>query len=1112
MRTTNKRGGFPKNATADSNTPGTSADNWASGDESQNKVKRPSLLHIDREFRFRRHMIPRRHPMFAIDGPPRLMAPHARFFHRIHSPHFMLRDRRPSMMSARNMFPDAVAPMGMGPPPPRGPMVPMHGRPKEPEQMQKDSMKPPTDKEKKTPVSSQKQDDMPKQIDGPDRLQDFQRKRAEPFRSGPYPMPILSKQERFARYPNRSLGMPAFGMNKPYSPQGKPFPRAPSRYMMTLPPSQRRMIRFPERYMDLSDYTMDFQGRLMNQQGKYINPLNLGRISQGVMPVPPPIRQRFMQRPEQYMDMSRYTMDFDGRYRDNYGRQMNPMEHYNANVGRYLRNLPPQHRRLARFPEHFVDFSRYTMDFEGRFMDNYGRHVDPLRHFHGSYGKVPMNPPLNQRRFIQHPEKYMDMSPYTMDFQGRFIDRHGRPINLLGRHFSHPGRFMQPSPCMHRNVPMIPRRFATPPLKHMDMSRYSMDFQGRLMDNQGRYVKPMRRLSNPFMPYPQYNERNLMNFPRRTMDFQDRFLDKYNVPVDAAGRIPDFDPKPNVFFERRRSAEHRPISVLEKSMMMGPDLIISGKDYPEFKAGPEFRRPSSTKEHRVEFQEHAGPEIEPPAPADDEALMIMSMGDEITKVPFMKQPMFKSLHTGIRPPFFIYPGGKPYIPEEYLWMATPMMNSNYETFMPTEKFSDNMMMAEMMNTRYPLYESVMTSFVTPESDFMMNDRRWFLSDWFEGMDDKMPHSHGRMTPMMGPRMYKRSSFRIANEPRQQDHLPPVMENDVDESFNKERRSSRFDDRHSHSMEEKEFDPHRASFDQHEDIDCPELIPEMRERQVNGFFSHGDYEDYMFDGSNYPDYYVDDFYSKDIMHRPPMGFMNDEQPSFGFNPECMGMVPGFGEERGSYPYPFMSDNFAFGFYNDDEDEEHEQEEREEDEEEEEGEVEEEEEHEEGHHRMRTDSEKQQSGPTHRTLAHHNAQFQQDEEDMPTGPQRRRIPQHIFLSEEGHFFDEKHALYLERTAEYLRERGRFLREQHEHFLQELQNASPLSHPRVQAEAQAHASVVEEEVNATEAEADAVERIVRTARRVSGGDHQRLFAGNRHHPIDNQSGYPHKYMNEN
>ena len=1102
MRSQNKSGGFTKNTTVDLKNPGTSAAHRASDDPSQNKGKHPSLLHMDRDLRFRRHMVPRRHPMFVMDGPHRMMSPHARFMNRSGSPSFMLRGRRPSLISARHMFQTGGQ---MRPPPPGGFMPPIHGHHKERKDMQREFMKAPMDGER-MPGFPQRQEDMSKYpVDFPGRMEDFQGKRDEPFRSGPHPMPAQ---------PNRPMGMPNFGMNKPYSQQGRPmgrYPYGPSRHMMALPPSYKRLMRFPEKYIDLSDYTMDFQGRFMNQQGKYVNPLNWARIHQGrvLMPAPPPIKRRFMQKPERYLDMSRYTMDFNGRYRDNYGRQIDPVEQFNANVERYLHSQPPSYRRLARFPERYMDLSRYTMDFQGRFMDTHGRYVDPLGRFHGNYGKVLMNPPLNQRRFIRHPEKYMDMSAYTMDFQGRFLDRRGRPIDLLGRHSSHPGRFILPGPRMHRDMPMAPR----PPIKHMDMSRCTMDFQGRLMDNQGRYVDHMRRFGDQLPPHPHYHHRNFMDFHRHAMDFRKRHMDKFSGPVEQVGKMQDMGPKPNIFFERRSIPGIRPISGPEKDAQIETEKMMQEKQYPEMKTGPEFHRPHSAG---AEFEESPRPESASPTPADEERLMLLSMEDEHMQPPFMHP----SIHAGMRPHmFYMPPSEKPFMhypmPEDCFQVPPSLMHFNCEMYMPMQpQVADGMMMmvSELMNTGYPMYQPMEGSMGAHDPECMMDERRWFPGDWHDGIDNEMFYGHGDMSDMMGPGMHKRSSFRMSNEPRQEVPLRPVIEDNVDDTYNEEHRSSRFDDKHRHSMEDKEFDPRHASFGHHEDMDYPGLMPELHYRSMNEYFGHGDHDDYMFDGGYYPDYHMDEFFPKGFMPSPHMDYMNDFQSPYWFEPECMDMSPGFIDEPGNYPCPpYAGDNFGFGAYDEEENEERE---RQEEEEEATAAVVEEE----RRHSIRKDIEQHRSpSPMHHPIHSHSPHIRspsplQHEEEIEAEVQRRMGSPRSLPREDERFFNDKHARYLEEAAEYLRERGRYLREQHERFLHELEKAGPLSHPQVQAEAEAHATVVEEEVNATEAEAEAVERLARSARRASNVEHHRnLSAGSRHHSVDSQSRFPHKHMDE-
>lgn len=1265
MRNQTKSGGFNKTSTLDTNTPGTSASSQPSLDHSDLKGKLPSLQHIDPDYRFRSNMIPKRHPMFPMNGPHRMMPPNARHANRMHSPNVMFRGRAPNMMPGRSMFQGPGAQMGMAPP--GGFMAPMQHRPKESENIQ-----PQNEGQGRMSGFTQRQEEMPKDSRGfPGKMMDFHTIPGQPkhggpmrmhtgpmgmqsgpmgMRSGPMgmhsgpmgkqsgpmkmhsgpigmhsgpmgmqsgpmgmqggpmgkqsgpmgmhsgpigvqsnpmgkqsgpmgmhggpmrmqsglmgmrggtmgkqsgpmgmqsgpmgihgpmgmqggPMGILGSpmgkqsspmrmhsgtmrmqsgpmrmrsgpmgmkggpmgmQSGLMRMRSAPMGMHAFGMNKTSGQQGKPmgrFPRGLRRHMMPMPLSYKRMIRFPERYMDLSGYTMDFKGRFVNQQGKHVNPLHSARMHQGraMMPAPLPIKRRFMQKPERYMDLSRYTMDFEGRYRDRYGRQIDPMEQFNANIDRYVRNLPPVHRRMVRFPERYMDLSRYTMDFQGRFMDSHGRHIDPFGRIHGNYGKILMSPPLNQRRFTRQPEKYMDMSGYTMDFQGRFLDRRGRPVDLLGQHHRHPERFMPPVPYMQQPMPMMPRKFpVVPPFKPMDMSQYTMDFQGRLMDNQGQYVDHMRRFGDHMGPHPPHDQRNLMEFSRYPMDFQDRHFDKYSGPFDRVY-------KPNTSFERCGSPERGQSPGPETNIHIESRQIIPEKEYTELKSSPGFNRvnsemsrPSSSGEQRTEMQYGPQQGNVLSAPPDMESYMFPPIDDEHMQMPFMPPPMFPPIHASMHQP--MYSSEKPRMhyptPEDDPQMQQHMVHFEDEMHMPMQKpFTDDMMMMKMVdmpNAGYQQYQWMDDPFMFPESEYMTDDRQWHSDDGFDYIDDEMPYEYSQIPNMMAVGMHGRPTFRIDEETRDQSHLPPVIgSSDSSEIGRDERCDNRMGYKHMHSMEDREFDSRHGRFETHDDIDYPGFMQDMHQRPMSEFFDHCDSDDGMFDDDYYMDNNMDeDFFPnpRSSMAYPSMGFMNDFQMPFSFDPEYMGMQSGFMPEPEYYPYPYMDDYFGYGFDDDDSEDEREREEEEE----------------ESRHRS---MKHQTSSSLHRAfhshgLYHGNMNTRQGVDDVATGIDRPSSLPRIVLSEDKPLVDDKHARYLEDAAEYLKERSRFLRDQHNRFVQELENAGPLKHPQVQAEAEAHANEVKEEVNATEAEAEAVERLARTARRLSNVDHQ--LAANRH-----------------
>ncbi|CAE1254327.1 reflectin, reflectin 14 [Acanthosepion pharaonis] len=191
---------------------------------------------------------------------------------------------------------------------------------------------------------------------------------------------------------------------------------------------------------------------------------------------------RWMDFPEWYMDMSGYQMDMYGRWMDMQGRHCNPFRHWwHQRHGHY----PGFHYGGNMFyPERWMDMSNYSMDMQGRYMNRWGRHCNPFSHFYNHWNSYWNHPGYYNYHYNWHmyyPESYFDMSNWQMDMQGRWMDRQGRYsnpywYNWQGRHMYYP----------YQNYYWY-GRWNYP---GMDYSNWQMDFQGRWMDNHGRYMDP----------------------------------------------------------------------------------------------------------------------------------------------------------------------------------------------------------------------------------------------------------------------------------------------------------------------------------------------------------------------------------------------------------------------------------------------------------------------------------------------------------------------------------------------------------------------------------------------------------------------------------------------
>nr|CAC86921.1 methionine-rich repeat protein 1 [Loligo forbesii] len=231
--------------------------------------------------------------------------------------------------------------------------------------------------------------------------------------------------------------------------------------------------------------------------------------------------------------MSRMSMDFQGRHMDSMDRMVDPgrWNDYDRYYGRstfnygwmengdrFNRNLRPMD-----FPERYMDMSDYQMDMGGRWMDPYGRQCNPFNQC--GYNRHGYYPGYSYGRNMCYPERWMDMSNYSMDMQGRYMDRRGRHCNPFSQHTNWYGRY--------RNYPgdnNYYNRNMYYPERHFDMSNWQMDMQGRWMDNQGRYNNPYWYGRNMYQPYQNNQWSGRWDYPGMDcgMDMQGGYMNNSN--------------------------------------------------------------------------------------------------------------------------------------------------------------------------------------------------------------------------------------------------------------------------------------------------------------------------------------------------------------------------------------------------------------------------------------------------------------------------------------------------------------------------------------------------------------------------------------------------------
>ena len=125
--------------------------------------------------------------------------------------------------------------------------------------------------------------------------------------------------------------------------------------------------------------------------------------------------------------------------------------------------------------------SKMTMDMQGRYIDSQGRFVDPSRVPDGQ-GRYSLT-----KRNVGPEGRVSDMPNNAMEMGGPYMDGQGRPFDLyMDRGYM---RHMEPMSMRY----MDPGRFGMPMEnneRYMDLSRFTMDFEGRYMDPSGRFFDP----------------------------------------------------------------------------------------------------------------------------------------------------------------------------------------------------------------------------------------------------------------------------------------------------------------------------------------------------------------------------------------------------------------------------------------------------------------------------------------------------------------------------------------------------------------------------------------------------------------------------------------------
>lgn len=136
------------------------------------------------------------------------------------------------------------------------------------------------------------------------------------------------------------------------------------------------------------------------------------------------------------------------------------------------------------------------MDMQGRDIDSQGGFVEPSRVPDGKFADAQGRSSVSKRAADQD-GKDPDMPNFPMDFGGHYMEGQNQPFApYMDRGYM---RNMEPMDMRY----MEPGRFSLHmenPERYMDLSRFTMDFEGRYMDPNGRLFYPFgRRGSNRMM-------------------------------------------------------------------------------------------------------------------------------------------------------------------------------------------------------------------------------------------------------------------------------------------------------------------------------------------------------------------------------------------------------------------------------------------------------------------------------------------------------------------------------------------------------------------------------------------------------------------------------------
>lgn len=171
--------------------------------------------------------------------------------------------------------------------------------------------------------------------------------------------------------------------------------------------------------------------------------------------------------PERFMDMSHYQMDVNGRYMDKSGHHCNPYYNY---YKCYM-----SHPQMNSYAERFMDMSNYQMDIDGRYMDKWGCHINPFSiSYFGKQSYYPYNS-WSQRKYMHMPSYQMDMQCNSMDMNSRNCDqpRYFRNFDMPNNQMDFDGHWMNMSnQSYHPSGFSRSQVYYNPDHFYMWMSRY----------------------------------------------------------------------------------------------------------------------------------------------------------------------------------------------------------------------------------------------------------------------------------------------------------------------------------------------------------------------------------------------------------------------------------------------------------------------------------------------------------------------------------------------------------------------------------------------------------------------------------------------------------------